>query len=58
MTHEQLIKACKVMLYKFNLQSKKSKMEKDELSNMLNSKMDLIEARTKGNIAEVNTFLH
>ena len=58
LTHEQLIKACKVMLYKFNLQSKKSHLERVELSTLVNNKMDTIEARTKQNVSEVNIFLH
>ena len=58
LTHEQLIKACKVMLYKYNLQAKKSQMERSELTAMLADKMNKIEAGTKGAVAEVNTFLH
>ena len=46
------------MLYKFNLQSKKSNLERVELSTLVNTKMDAIEARTKQNVSEVNIFLH
>ena len=46
LTHEQVIKAVKVILYKFNLNSRKNVMERSELKTMLLQKMKEIEART------------
>lgn len=58
LTHEQLIKICKILLYKLNLQSKKSQYEREELANMINERVTTIENLTKSSLEEVNTFLH
>ena len=58
MTHEQLIKVCKILLYKLNLSSKKSQYEREELANMINERVTSIENLTKSSLEEVNTFLH
>ena len=42
LTHEQMIKVCKVMLYKINLILKKGQLEKQEFSNMITTKMKQI----------------
>ena len=58
MTPEQLIKATKILLYKFNLQVMKSNIERQRITELLNERMTGIEVRTKQSVAEVNTFLH
>ena len=58
LTHEQVIKVCKIILYKFNLASKKSAYERHELATMINDRISQIEALTKTSLEEVNTFLH
>lgn len=58
LTHEQLIKVCKILLYKLNLTSKKSQYEREELANMINERVTTIENLTKSSLEEVNTFLH
>ena len=57
-TPEQHIKATKILLYKFNLNVMKSQIERQRITELLNERMSGIEARTKGSVAEVNTFLH
>jgi len=58
LSHEQIIKVCKIILYKFNLASKKSAYERQELATMINDRISMIEALTKTSLEEVNTFLH
>lgn len=58
LSHEQLIKCTKILLYKFNLSSKKNSYEREELANMINERVDQIENLTKQSLQEVNTFLH
>ena len=58
LTLEQLIKAVKCILYKFNLMQRKNTLERVELRELLLGKLDLIEQRTKSNVQEINTFLH
>ena len=58
LTHEQLIKVSKILLYKLNLVSKKSQYEREELANMINERVTTIENMTKSALEEVNTFLH
>ena len=57
-THAQLIKICKILLYKLNLVSKKNAYEREELANMINYRVTSIENLTKSSLEEVNTFLH
>ena len=57
-THAQLIKICKILLYKLNLVSKKNAYEREELANMINDRVTSIENLTKSSLEEVNTFLH
>ena len=58
LSHEQIIKVCKIILYKFNLASKKNAYERHELASMINDRISQIEALTKTSLEEVNTFLH
>lgn len=58
LSHEQIIKVCKIILYKFNLASKKNAYERHELAAMINDRISQIEALTKTSLEEVNTFLH
>lgn len=58
LSHEQLIKVCKILLYKFNLGAKKSAYERGELAVMINERIEKIENMTKSNLNEVNTFIH
>ena len=58
LSHPQLIKICKILLYKLNLVSKKSQYEREELANMINDRVTSIENLTKSSLEEVNTFLH
>ena len=58
LSHPQLIKICKILLYKLNLVSKKSMYEREELANMINDRVTSIENLTKSSLEEVNTFLH
>jgi hypothetical protein len=58
LSHEQLIKVCKILLYKFNLSAKKNAYERGELATMINDRIEKIENMTKSNLNEVNTFLH
>ena len=45
--HEQLIKVCKILLYKLNLASKKGGYERTELTAMVNERVTTIENVTK-----------
>ena len=54
----QVIKSCKILLYKLNLVSKKNLYEREELANMINDRVTAIENLTKSSLEEVNTFLH
>lgn len=54
----QVIKCCKILLYKLNLVSKKNLYEREELANMINDRVTAIENLTKSSLEEVNTFLH
>ena len=58
LSHEQIVKVCKILLYKFNLTSKKAAFERGELASMIATKIENIENLMKSNLAEVNTFLH
>ena len=40
LTHEQLIKCCKILLFKFNMHNKKSAYERYELTTMINERID------------------
>lgn len=57
-SHEQLIKCVKIILYKMNLSFKKNAYEREELANMINERVDQIENLTKQSLQEVNAFLH
>ena len=58
LSHEQLIKCCKILLYKLNLASKRSQYQRTELTQMINERIENIEKVTKSSLEEVNTFLH
>lgn len=58
LSHEQVIKVCKILLYKFNLAAKKNTYERQELAAMINERISQIESLTKTSLEEVNTFLH
>jgi len=58
LSHEQVIKVCKILLYKLNLNSKKNAYERGELASMINDRVGQIEDLTKSSLEEVNTFLH
>lgn len=58
LTHEQLVKTVKILLYKFNLASKKNAYERSELATMINERIQKLEMLTKSSLEEVNTFLH
>ena len=58
MTHEQLVRACKILLFKQNYYAKKAALENGELAGMINDRVDKIEKLTKSNLSEANTFLH
>ncbi len=58
LSHEQIIKVCKILLYKFNLAAKKNAYERGELALMINERIEKIEKVTKSNLNEVNSFLH
>lgn len=58
LTHEQLIKVVKILLYRQNLNSKKSSYERVVLSGIMNDRVNKIEEVTKSSLDEVNTFLH
>ena len=58
LTHEQLLKVVKIILFKFNLASKKNAYERGELATMINQRISHVEALTKSSLQEVNTFLH
>ncbi len=58
LTHEQIIKVCKIILFKFNMASKKNQYERQELAAMINDRINSIETLTKTSLEEVNTFLH
>lgn len=53
-THEQLIKICKILLYKMNLNSKKSAYERGELATMITEKVNEVEHLTRSSLEEVN----
>ena len=58
LTHEQLIKVVKVILYKQNLFGKKSEYERGEIASMINEQVAAVEDLTMSNFKEVSTFLH
>lgn len=57
LTHEQLIKVCKILLYKLNLASKKNAYERGELAAMISEKVEQVELVTRSALEEVNQFL-
>ena len=57
-THEQLTKCVKILLYKINLISKKNQYERGEMTTMVNERISKMEELTKSSLLEVNTFLH
>ena len=58
LSHEQLIKACKILLYRFNLHQKKNSYERQELASMIGERVNRVEQLTQKSLEEVNTFLH
>jgi hypothetical protein len=58
LSHEQLIKASKILLYKMNLMARKNTYERGELASMVNERTERVEKLAKSNLTEVTTFLH
>ena len=58
LSHEQLIKCVKILLFKQNLIGKKTEYERGEVASMVNERLEKVEAMTKTNLEEVNVFLH
>ena len=58
LSHEQMIKVCKVLLYKINMLVKRGKLEKEEYSIMISKKMKQIQDATTSQVNEINVFLH
>jgi hypothetical protein len=58
LSHEQLIKASKILLYKMNLMVRKNTYERGELASMVNERTERVEKLAKSNLTEVTTFLH
>ena len=58
LSHEMLIKAVKILLYRFNLYQKKNMFERQELATMIGERISKVEEMTMRSLEEVNTFLH
>ena len=43
LTHEELIKVCKILLYKFNLSAKKVAFERRSLAKLIDERMHAVE---------------
>jgi hypothetical protein len=51
-SHEQLIKACKVLLHKFNCLDIKNVAERDALENRIDEKFHQLESVSRSNLEE------
>lgn len=58
LTHEQLVKCVKILLYKYNLGQKKNSYERTEMTKLFGDKIGRVEDVTKHSLEEVNSFLH
>ena len=58
LSHEQLIKCVKILLFKQNLIGKKTEYERGEVASMVNERIQRVEELTASNLEEVNVFLH
>ena len=53
LSHEQLIKVCKILLFKFNLMAKKNAYERNELGSIINERIEKVEQVSRSNLTEV-----
>lgn len=58
LSHEQLIKCCRILLHKVNYLTKKTALENGELASMINKRVEKVENVTKASLTEANSFLH
>ena len=58
LSHEQLIKVVKILLHKFNLNTRKNDYEKEDLLKRMGEKYDKFEFACKNDIDEMKQFLH
>jgi len=57
-THEQLIKATKIILHKINLINKKNKYEQEESMKDLKKQYDKTEFNVESQMNEMKNFIH
>ena len=58
LTHEELIKAVKILLYRFNLQSQKVTFERKSLAKLIELRLNKVEQASQSQLKEVSDFLH
>ena len=58
LSHEELIKATSILLYKFNLSAKKNQYQRTELTKLFNERINKTEQLFKSQFQEINEFLH
>ena len=58
LTHEQLIKAVKIILYKVNLTTQKHNLKYEQSVSEIDDKLKVSEEHVKSNIDEAKHFLH
>lgn len=58
LSHFQLIKVCKLLLHKINIQNTKNKNEREKITAAFTGKYDETEGKMRMQINEMHTFLH
>ena len=57
-SHEQLIKVCKILLFRNNLQTKKTIYERKTLAKAIEERIAYVENASKSQVRQVNQFLN
>lgn len=58
LTHEKLIKAVKILLYKVNIQQRKLQLRTEDIYNDFEKKLSTASENTKSGFEEIKHFLH
>lgn len=58
LSHEQLIKVCKILLFRNNLQTKKTVYERKSLAKAIEERIAHVENASRSQVRQVNEFLN
>ena len=58
LSHEQLIKVCKILLFRNNLQTKKTMYERKSLAKAIEERIAYVENASRSQVRQVNEFLN